>query len=175
MNKMLRTLYVLSILLLGFSILAAEKKDSNLRPGTALKNDSIRTEPFTDAREIATIEKGKPVMILDRKGGWYKISSAKGKGWVRMLSIRTSKDASRRISHKGILELASGRTGTGTVILTTGIRGLDEESLQTARFNAQQLSKLESFIVNRIQARQFAAAGKLRTRTIPYLKEGKSK
>ncbi len=175
MKKIPKAAILLVMLLLSFTICASELNKPGVKNGTVLKNDSLKAEPFSDATEIGTIEKGRSVMILERKGGWYKIGTAKGKGWVRMLSIRTSKNPKRRLSPKGILELASGRTGTGTVVLTTGIRGLDEESLKTAKFNAQQLSILESFIVNRIQARQFAATGKLRAKTVPYLKEAKSK
>ncbi|MDH4216215.1 MAG: SH3 domain-containing protein, partial [Gallionella sp.] len=53
--------------------------------GVALKADTIRAEPFGDAKTVATLAASDKVTILGKEGGWLKVSSAKGKGWVRML------------------------------------------------------------------------------------------
>lgn len=137
--------------------------------GSALKSDVIKAEPFRDAKTVGTLASGDKVEILNKDGGWLRIKSAKGNGWVRMLSIRKAGAVKAADNAGGLLALASGRAGTGKVIATTGIRGLNEEELKTATFNAEQLTLAESYGVTRVQAQQFAAQGKLKARSMGYL------
>ena len=69
----------------------------------------------------------------------------------------------------GVLELASGRAGTGNVVAATGVRGLNEEELKEAQFNAAEIKKLESFAVPEKRARNFARNGKLVARQLEFL------
>ncbi len=136
--------------------------------GTALKADAIRAEPFSDAKTVATLATGDKVDILKRSGGWLQVKSSKGKGWVRMLSIRTGA-AKKGADAAGLLGLASGRAGTGKVVATTGIRGLGEEDLRAAKFNEKEVALAESYAVKKADAKKFAAQGKLAARPFDYL------
>jgi hypothetical protein len=149
-------------LLLQSGAMAAES-------GTALKADAIRAEPFGDAKTVATLAKGDTVEILKKDGGWLQVKSAKGKGWVRMLSIRKGDAKKGSGEAEGLLSLASGRAGTGKVVATTGIRGLNEEELKAASFNAQELKLDESYAVSKADAQKFAKQGKLVARPFGYL------
>lgn len=137
--------------------------------GTALKADAIRAEPFRDAKTVAMLAAGDKVEILKKDGGWLQVKSGKNSGWVRMLSIR--KGAARKDSGDaaGLLGLASGRAGTGKVVATTGIRGLSEEELKSAQFNASELKLAESYATGQPEAQKFAAQGKLKARKFDYL------
>lgn len=137
--------------------------------GSALKSDDIKAEPFRDAKTVGTLASGDKVEILTKEGGWLRVKSAKGGGWVRMLSIRKAGAGKASDNAGGLLALASGRAGTGKVVATTGIRGLNEEELKAATFNAEQLTLAESYSVTQAQAQQFAAQGKLKARTMGYL------
>lgn len=141
--------------------------------GTALKADEIKSEPFSDAKSIATLAVGDKVGILNRDGGWLNIKSAKGSGWVRMLSIRKGDASKGGGDLAGVLGMVSGRAGTGKVVSTTGIRGLNEEELKTARFNADELKLAESFFTTRVEAEKFAKNGKLKSQQFDYLPEPK--
>lgn len=149
-------------LLLQSAAMAAES-------GTALKADAIRAEPFGDAKQVATLAKGDKVEILKKDGGWLQVKSAKGKGWVRMLSIRKGDAKKGSGEAEGLLALSSGRAGTGKVVATTGIRGLNEEELKAASFNAQELKLDESYAVSKADAQKFAKQGKLVARPFGYL------
>jgi hypothetical protein len=138
-------------------------------PGTALKADELKAEPFRDAKTLGSLASGEKVEILDRQGGWFHVSSAKGRGWVRMLSIRRGDPRKGAGDAAGVFGLASGRAGTGQVVATTGIRGLSEEQLKAARYNEAELRKAESFATSRAEAQKFAAAGKLVPRTVADL------
>lgn len=136
--------------------------------GVAIKRDSLRTKPFQDAPIGASIAAATRAEILQQQGGWWRIKTASGTGWVRMLSIR--RDAAATTSSASSLsKLASGRAGTGRVIATTGIRGLNEEQLKAAQYNEAEITLAESYASSATQAAAFAQAGKLRAQKIVYL------
>ena len=137
--------------------------------GTALKADAIKKEPFSDAQTIATLAAGDKVNIFKKDGGWLNVKSAKGNGWVRMLSIRRGDAKKTKGVAESVMGLASGRAGTGKVVATTGIRGLNEEDLKTAKFDAGELKLAESFATTRADAQKFANQGKLKPQSFDYL------
>ena len=137
--------------------------------GSVIRSDGIKVEPFRDAKTIATLSVGDKVEIVKTNGGWLQIKSPKGKGWVHMLNVR--KGDMRKDSGElgGLLGMASGRAGTGKVVATTGIRGLDEVELQSAKYNETELNLVESYAINRAEAQVFATQGKLVARKFDYL------
>ena len=137
--------------------------------GTALKADDLKAEPFRDAKTVGSLTAGDNVEILNKQGGWFQVKSAKGSGWVRMLSIRRGEARKGSGDAAGVLGLASGRAGTGRVVATTGIRGLSEKELKAAKYNEKKLRKAESFAATEAEARRFAAEGKLVARKVKYL------
>jgi hypothetical protein len=141
--------------------------------GVALKADDIRAEPFGDAKSVAKLAVNDKVDIVGKNGGWLQINSAKGKGWVRMLSIRKGDAKKAGNEAAGLLSMASGRAGTGKVVATTGIRGLNEEELKAAKFNEAEVKLVESYSASKAQAQQFANEGKLVARKFDYLPEAK--
>lgn len=161
---MLRKLLVVVCLLLPLSSMAQEK-------GTALKADTLAAEPFADAKKIGALAKGDAVTILKKQGGWYQVKAPKGQGWVRMLSIRRG-EATKSSAAKeagGVAALSTGRAGTGQIVSTTGVRGLNEEELKSAKFDENELKKAESFGVSKADAQAFAAKGKLKAQSLAYL------
>jgi len=137
--------------------------------GTVLKADELRAEPFQDAKRLAPLTTGDKVEILDKQGGWFQVNSAKGKGWVRMLSIRRGEPRKGGGDASAVVGLATGRAGTGQVVATTGIRGLNEEQLKAAKYNEAELKNAESLAATRAEAQKFAAEGKLVPRKVEYL------
>ena len=139
--------------------------------GALIKADELKVEPFRDAKTVTTLALGDSVDILSKKGGWLKVKSAKGSGWVRMLSIRRNAARNDNSAKElaGLAGLASGRSGTGRIIAATGIRGLNEEQLKAAAFNEEEIKLAESFQTSRTEAKKFASQGKLVARKMDYL------
>jgi hypothetical protein len=159
MKKLTRILIVASLpaLLLANLSIAAET-------GSALKSDSMRFEPFADAKVTGNFNRGDNLEILGKKGAWLQVKSNKSTGWVRLLSVkRGSSSANSSSQAAGVLAVASGRAGTGQVVSTTGIRGLSAEDLKAAQFNETEVKTLESYTQSAVQGRKFAAAGDLKT------------
>ena len=141
--------------------------------GTLIKPDQLKAEPFVDAATVAALAKDTQLDILSKSGGWLNVKTARGKGWVRLLSVRRG-DPQRKSTTReaqGLLELASGRAGSGRIVSTTGIRGLSEEELKSADYAAAELARAESLAVSRADAERFAAEAKLQKRRIEYLPE----
>lgn len=158
--------YLLFTLLIAGAALAGES-------GTTIKSDTVRDAPFADAKVIVTLPATSRVEILKKDGGWYQVKSTQGSGWMRMLSIRRgeAKTGSGEIS--GLAGLASGRAGTGKVVSTTGIRGLNEEELKAAHYDEKQVTLLESYATSRTAAEQFAKQAKLTAQPVDYLPEAR--
>ena len=134
--------------------------------GAALKADSITAEPFNDAKTVGNLARGDSIEIISKKGAWLQIKAKKTTGWVRLLSIK--RNGTNVSNAKGILDVASGRAGTGQVVSTTGIRGLSAEELKSAKFSEGEMKLLESYAQNVTEAQSFANAGQLQANKIPY-------
>jgi uncharacterized protein YgiM (DUF1202 family) len=159
-----RSWLVLALALLPAGALAQEA-------GIALKDDTLRAEPYADARTAGTVKKGDTVSILKRTSGWYQVKSGRNQGWLRMLSVRRGQAAkgSAAAEAGGVAALSTGRAGTGQVVSTTGVRGLSEEELKAASFDEAQVRKAESHAVSAADAGAFAAKAGLKARRFDYL------
>ena len=136
--------------------------------GTALKADELKAAPFRDAKTVGNLASGDKLDILKQQSGWYQVKSVKGNGWVRMLSVR--RGAMRKGSEAtGLAGLASGRAGTGKVVASTGVRGLSEEDLKSAKFDAAETKKMEANTVSIDAARKFASQAQLKSINLDYL------
>jgi uncharacterized protein YgiM (DUF1202 family) len=162
MKNLFMTLICIFIILFSQVSIAAES-------GTVLKSDELKKEPYSDAMSVAKLASGDKVTVLKKDGGWLNVKTPKGTGWVRMLSIRKGDVRNTSNLAANLKGLSSGRTGTGTVVATTGIRGLNEEELKAAKFDATQLTLAESFLTTRADAKKFADQAKLKSRNLDYL------
>ena len=165
MTSKFRALLFIALLFCGQAVIAAET-------GTALKNDTLRKEPYADAKAGGILTRGESVDILKKQGAWLQIKTKKTTGWVRLLSVKRGASASGSQT-AGVLAAASGRAGTGQVVSTTGIRGLSEEELKAAKFNESEVKTLEGYTLSADEGRQFANAGKLIPITFANLKAAK--
>jgi hypothetical protein len=86
-----------------------------------------------------------------------------------MLSIRKGEAARGGSDAGGLHAPRPGRAGTGKVVATTGIRGLNEEELKAAKFDEKELERAESYAASKQAAAKFAAQGKLAARKFDYL------
>lgn len=131
--------------------------------GTTLKADSIRKEPYADAKTVGSFTRGEQVDILAKQGGWLKIKTRKTTGWVRLLSVKRGSSGTRTTAEAaGVLGIATGRAGTGQVVATTGVRGLSAEELKSAKFNEAEIKAMEGYTLNAEEGSSFAAKGGLK-------------
>lgn len=146
--------------------LLASTQSSAAETGLVLKPDQLRADTFNDAKVVGSVNKNDSVEILNKKGAWLEIKSAGKSGWVRLLTVKRNNAGGTDVA--GVVAVATGRSGTGKVVSTTGIRGLSAEDLKTAQFNETETKKLESYTTNADEAKQFASSGGLTSRQYPY-------
>lgn len=134
-----------------------------------VRNTEIKQLPYSDAKTVGTLNEKTSVNVMLRQGGWVKINSGKGNGWVRMLSLRGDSTA-RKPGDNGLQSMLNvGRSGSSGITMTTGVRGLSEEDLKNARPNPEEFEKLEKYAVNKAKAEKFARDAKLKNQQLDYL------
>ena len=152
----------LLILLLLFPALAWAE------PATTVRQVEMKKGPAADADTIGQLAENTAVDALERKGGWTRVKSASGEGWVRMLALRFGGPGAARQGDSGVSKLFNvARTGSSGTTVTTGVRGLDPEMLANAQPNPNELAKMKQFAATPDAAAGFAARGKLQAHQIP--------
>ncbi len=138
-------------------------------PAYTVRPTEIKQQPYSDAASIATLPDKASVNIVLRKGGWVQINSTQGKGWVKMLNLRSSSTTTKQ-GDSGLQSLFNmGRSGSSGITVATGVRGLSEEDLQNSQPNPAELAKLQGYAVNKNQAEKFGRSSKLKTQTLDYV------
>lgn len=158
----LRHIFLAMLLTVTPATLAAET-------GTALKADSLRAKPFADAAVSGKLSRGDKVDILAKQGVWLNIRAAGKSGWVRLLTVKRGASNTSGNNVSGVLSMASGRAGTGQVVATTGVRGLNAEELKSAKFDEAEVKRLEGYTQSAAQGKQFAASAGLKAVKFAYL------
>src|SRR3954468_14570593 len=85
-------------------------------PATTIRQVEVKKGPAADADTIGQIAENTAVDALERKGGWTRVKSASGEGWVRMLALRFGGPGQAKKGDSGISSLfnvaRSGSSGT---------------------------------------------------------------
>ena len=138
-------------------------------PATLARATELKAEPATDAATVAKLPENAAVDALERRGGWTRVKSAGNEGWVKMLALRYG--AGAKAGDTGVQQLFSAaRTGSSGTQVTTGVRGLDDEKITTARPNPAELHKLDGFAVPAGASAEFAERGPLKAQNVAYPK-----
>ena len=134
-----------------------------------VRSTEIKQQPYSDAPNVATLSEKASVTIVSRQGGWVRITSKTGNGWVKMLNLRSTSTTTKR-GDSGLQSLFNiGRSGSSGITVATGVRGLSEEDLKNAQPNPREFEKLQNYAVNKVKAEKFARDAKLKTRQLDYL------
>ncbi len=136
--------------------------------GVMLKSEDLRAGASSGAASIGRVDKGAAVEIVSRRGGWTEIAAGGRKGWVRILSVRADASASPA-DLSGLIQAGTRRADSGRVVATAGLRGLSEEELKSARFDAGELLRLDRYQYDRAAAERYARSVGLRQRNQDYL------
>ena len=180
-------LILLMVLIAG--VPAAAERAQVIRAGDLL------AQPFIDAAKTGPVAAAQGVNVLKRQGGWVQVAVDGGKtGWVRALNLRLAAGAGPAPVVRGGPKVAlqggqlnafeaaalKGKrstltTGSRGKTVSTGVKGLDEENIRNANFDADQLDKLNTLGVSADDARTMAANDRLAENQVDYLKKGKSK
>lgn len=137
--------------------------------GQMLRDDNLRASASATSAVVGKAAKGSQVEVLTRKGGWTQIRAAGKTGWVRLLSVRAAASEGDTTSDLGGVVSLTRKREPGKVVAVAGLRGLNEEELRSAKYDAQELKRLDSYGVSLAEARGFAADAGLTSRSVGYL------
>lgn len=139
-------------------------------PVTLERDSVLRAEPRTDAAEVTRLASGATGIAVARQGAWVKVESGGSAGWLYSFNVRFGAAAGDSGSGAGsVLGRVFGPRQQINVTATLGIRGLGEEDLKQARFDAGQLQELDGFAASREQAEAHAGDAGLSANRVEYL------
>ena len=141
-------------------------------PAVTIKVVDLKAQAASDAKTVASLPANTTVDLVKREGAWVQLASGADLGWTKLFDVRLAGAATGPTKGGGnslgqVLGLASGNRGAS---VTTGVRGLDGETLARATPNPQEFAKLVSLQATKERAQVFAVAGKLSPREVEWLK-----
>lgn len=142
-------------------------------PGTVLRNEKIYGQPSSGSAVVGSVAKGASVNIVSKQGGWLRVTAGKTTGWMRLLSVRAGEGGLGGAGVGDVVGAATTRSDPSRVVAVAGLRGLNEEELKEAKFNAAELAQLDNWVVTAPQAKTFASEAGLVAVKLPALPEPK--
>jgi hypothetical protein len=159
---------IVAVLFAAFGFAAAAVAEV----GTVRTAASLMAAPYRDAKIAGPIAVETRVEIVERRGGWLRVTANDQNGWLRLHEVRLG-DGKEKKGSSGFLALwnlgQTGRSGTQGAVATTGIRGLSAEQLKNAEPNTKAVKRLERYRATDEQALEHAQAAGLKPRSVPAL------
>ncbi|HEX6929505.1 MAG TPA: SH3 domain-containing protein [Gammaproteobacteria bacterium] len=139
--------------------------------GTVVRATQVLVAPYTDAASRGVLRGDQQVEIIERKGGWYRVTADDGReGWLRLSSIRLGKAAAEEEGgFWASLFSFTGRSQARTASATTGIRGLSETEIRDATPDPRAVERLATFYPDERDTRKFATDIGLQVRDVEPL------
>ena len=154
-------------------LLIATTSSALAASGTVLRTDKLYSQPSATASVAGTAAKGASVTVLAKQGGWLRVSAGKTTGWMRLLSVRVGAGGLSSSGLGDVVGAATTRSDPSRVVAVAGLRGLNEEDLKKATFNADELARLDKWTVTAAQSKSFASQAGLVAVQVTILVEPK--
>ncbi len=159
---------------------AAATTTAPKKTGTAVRESGatrtsvdLKATPHSDAQGAGQLAANTTVDILERRGGWLRISGAGKSGWAKLHQVRVGEGPEAKKSGEGLAILKNvgqtGRSGSTGIVATTGIRGMSAEELKNAKPDPAAVQAVERYRANANQARDYAKAAGLKEANVPAL------
>jgi hypothetical protein len=143
-------------------------------PGTVLRTEKLYSQPVATSKVTASVAKGASVDILAKQGGWLRVKAGKSTGWIRLLSVRAGAGGLGGAGVGDVVGAATTKSDPSRVVAVAGLRGLNDEDLKQAKFNADELGRMDTLNVTATQARSFASQSGLVAVNVPDLPKPKT-
>jgi hypothetical protein len=163
-------LRLLSTFLFSCCVFAVGVGQASAQEQAVLERDAeLLAEPRNGAPVVARLKQGTSGEVIARKTTWVNLRTASGTGWLfsfnlRVLAPGTAPAAGGRVPVPVV------RTPTARTTATIGIRGLDEEDMRGARFDAAQVRLLDQYAASRQDAERAARDTGLTPARVEYFR-----
>lgn len=115
----------------------------------------VKSAPDFASPTVATLNRNDAVRIAAQQGLWFRLDLAGKPGFVRVNDVRMAASAAPGPRGRGAV---AGKAGRGRATETATVRGLDENALKVAGFDAAQLARMQSYRVDAATAAREARA-----------------
>ena len=137
-----------------------------------LERDSpLYAEPRLDAPQVTRLKLGATGEVVGKQGAWLNLKTPDGTGWLFSFNVRFQRQQAGA-GDSGASSTAGrlfGSRRSASVTSTIGIRGIKEEDLKQASFNADQMKRLESYAATKEAAERRAHATGLAPASVEYM------
>lgn len=151
------------------SLLLLAAASAQAAQGTVLRDDKLYSQPSATSAVAGNASRGATVNILAKQGGWLKVSTGKSSGWIRLLSVRAGAGGLGGTGVGDVVGAATTKSDPSRVVAVAGLRGLNEEDLKKAKFNGEELARMDGWTATPAQARSFAGQSGLAASNVPAL------
>jgi hypothetical protein len=137
-----------------------------------LERDSpLYAEPRLDASQVTQLKLGATGEVIGKQGAWLNLKTPAGNGWLFSFNVRFQ--SQQAVSGDSGAGSAAGRLfgprRSVNVTSTIGIRGIEEEDLKRASFNADQMKLLDDYVATKPAAERGARATGLAPVSVEYM------
>lgn len=139
--------------------------------GYATRELELRAQPVAGAAVAGKVAAGEKFEIVGEEKAWVRIHAGAVNGWTLLFYVMKGdppQNVSAGRTASELWNLGTDRS-KGQITSTIGIRGIDEEQLRSAHFNAQELNRLESQAVTKEAGDAFAKEAGLEAKRVADL------
>jgi hypothetical protein len=137
---------------------------------TVEQNSPLYSEPRMESSQVAQLQQGATGEVIGKQGVWLNLKTGAGTGWLFSFSVRfESQGAESSSGGSSLGRVFAPRRSSPTVTSTIGIRGIEEEDLKGATFDAEQMKLLDSYAASKEAAEKGARGVGLSHTNVDYL------
>jgi hypothetical protein len=136
----------------------------------ALERDSpLYAEPRLDSTQVAQLKQGAGGEVVGKQGAWINVKTTAGNGWLFSFNVRFQAKGDTADTGGSAESRGMGARQRVRITSTIGVRGLEEEDLKQASFNAAQMQLLDGYVASKDAAEQRARGAGLASEKVEYL------
>jgi len=165
MEQLLQSLRIILIVIL-FAAASASAQQVTLE-----RDSPLYAEPRLDASQVTQLKLGATGEVIGKQGAWLNLRTPGGNGWLFSFNVRFQSQQSAA-DDSGAGSAASrlfGPRRSVSLTSTIGIRGIEEEDLKQASFNADQMKLLDGYVATSQAAERGARATGLAPASVEYM------
>jgi hypothetical protein len=140
---------------------------------TVERDTPLYSEPRLDSPHVAQLQTGAVAEVVGKEGAWLNLRTQAGAGWLFSFNVRFQSEGTGESSGSGtgsvLGRLFAPRRSTVSVTSTIGVRGIEEEDLKQAAFDAKQMKLLDGYAASRDAAESRAQRARLSRAHVEYL------
>jgi uncharacterized protein YgiM (DUF1202 family) len=131
------------------------------------KDSDLRAEASPTAAVVGKVKQGTNGEVTAKSGAWVNFKAPDAGGWLFSFNVKFASTGEGAAS-SGALGKVYGSSKV-QVTSTLGARGFDDEALQNASFNAEQMQLFEQYGVSKDAAADGARTAGLASVRVDYL------